>query len=405
MADSGNRPRKLVPFNTKCTESKMMKMMKLFTVLGIVAMMGASATVRADDGMPSTKAGTAQTIRTQLQDLGSPAKILDNGVFGRRNLNGYTYWITKALFYDWTVGGVNYGEMIKAVVVAPDANWCVFWDLDELQLFLRTGDRNMLQIPNLGIEQEERAEQQQQRNSKDGLRSRATGANKEELEVCATVRSQAVPGAPQTDEQLKAVEQDLNDLWQTLSPQKQAALRPEQREWVKYKDSLPPTERVAEIERRVRGLWPNINVPPGGLEVGRVDVYGNRAEPTSAAELQIRQRWQQRAALQRQSSFKQELEQYGITEADIQKFNATPLQDRRKAHIHQGVSIPLVGSGMVLGPGRDSRTGEEMGMDGYLLKDDRGMGKRSLIVIGGGPTGAPVAVAKVNSTDFDVDEE
>lgn len=104
MADSGNRPRKLVPFNTKCTESKMMKMMKLFTVLGIVAMMGASATVRADDGMPSTKAGTAQTIRTQLQDLGSPAKILDNGVFGRRNLNGYTYWITKALFYDWTVG-------------------------------------------------------------------------------------------------------------------------------------------------------------------------------------------------------------------------------------------------------------------------------------------------------------
>jgi hypothetical protein len=46
-----------------------------------------------------------------------------------------------------------------------------------------------------------------------------------------------------------------------------------------------------------------------------------------------------------------------------------------------------------------------MGMDGYLLKDDRGMGKRSLIVIGGGPTGAPVAVAKVNSTDFDVDEE
>jgi hypothetical protein len=45
------------------------------------------------------------------------------------------------------------------------------------------------------------------------------------------------------------------------------------------------------------------------------------------------------------------------------------------------------------------------GMNGWLFKDNSGTGKRSLIAIGGGPTGAPPALAKVNSADFDVDEE
>lgn len=206
--------------------------------------------------------------------------------------------------------------------------------------------------------------------------------------------------------ELEAVEQDLNDLWQTLSPQKRAALLPAQRQWLKYKDSLPPVERLAELKRHIRELWPNIDVPPGGLETRRGDVYslarGEQPEPTSTAELQIRKRWQQRTAAQRQQSFQQELEKYGVTQEDIQKFNATPVQDRRVVHIRPGIDINLVG-GTILGPATNSKTGNIVSVSGWLLKDNRGTGIRSIVVVGG--HGAPLVLAKINSDDFELDEQ
>ena len=117
-----------------------------------------SAGCNAKKTYPATVEGSAKLIKVYLQDVGSPATLTGNSAFIEREIVGHRYWVAKAFMNNWTVGGTNYGSLVVGVVISPEDKsadgekvFFRFMTIEDFNVFLKTGNRDLLQIPDLNV--------------------------------------------------------------------------------------------------------------------------------------------------------------------------------------------------------------------------------------------------------------
>ena len=139
--------------------------LKLLSLVSVVLMALASqsfagdllGTANGQEGMPFPAANlTAETSQEYIQScmtrMGSPATVVRSGTFEARNMGSYSYWLTKMVVNNYTVGNNNYGEITMGVVYSPADNWMSWMPLNEFNSFLYTGNRALLHLPNLNVD-------------------------------------------------------------------------------------------------------------------------------------------------------------------------------------------------------------------------------------------------------------
>jgi hypothetical protein len=210
------------------------------TLLTLMALASLTMASQAEPSvMTGSKSDAAEFLTQSFQSMGQSARLITNSPFQMIQMGAYTYWVTKYIVNNWTMAGVNYGEITMGAVYTPDSNWTTFLRLPQFNAFLETGNRQYLNLPNVSLDLPPQVQPQPQINP----------VPQPQLQV------QPYVPAPNKFVSLAAAEQDLGQAWDSLSQHQQNGIRQEERNWIKYKDSLPVAQRALEVQNRAGYLW------------------------------------------------------------------------------------------------------------------------------------------------------